>query len=173
METLSRTDPVSSSLIEQSYFLYLTVWTWGHTPLICWESLQHFPHLLFLRIHGCHIVFLPPQKNKQIAPSSTQLFSGPRPYFRHASKYPNTKEALGLWFPFGPYFVKQRRVLCYLNNWLLEHLNLPRHAGAAKLATCPLNSSRRDSVYELNFYKKCNCVSQLYRDCFQEPIALL
>lgn len=39
--------------------------------------------------------------------------NGPGLRFRYASKYPNTTEVLGLWFPFGPYCVKQRCVFFF------------------------------------------------------------
>lgn len=72
---------------------------------------------LLFHTHGCHILFLTRKRSKQ--PCFQLNFSyGPRLHFRYASKYPHTKEALGLWFPFGPYFVKQRRVLlCFFSDW--------------------------------------------------------
>lgn len=100
----------------------LTVCTRGYAPLICTylranqppASLCSLPPLLLFHTHGCHVLFCTRKTSEQ---PRLQLSYGPRLHLRYASTYPNTKEALGLWFPFGPCFVKQSRVLCFLSNW--------------------------------------------------------
>lgn len=55
--------------------------------------------LLLLRTHGCHI-FLQRKRSQTASRVHFNCSHGPGLLFKYASEYPNTKEALGVWFPF-------------------------------------------------------------------------
>lgn len=79
-------------------------------------SLHCFSQLLLFHTHGCHILFRTRKRNK---PPRLQLFIWPQATLQICQQIPKHQGSFGSPNPFGPYFVKQRCVLCFLINWFI------------------------------------------------------